>query len=291
MQVDLQPGSYVVAVSGGVDSVALLDVVQALPDVRLTVAHFDHGIRENSAEDRRFVQRIALGYGLPFVYGEGQLGGSASEALARQARYAFLHGVRAASRAQAVITAHHQDDALETAIINILRGTGRSGLTALKDRVGIRRPLLQTSKRTVRDYALAQGLEWREDSTNRDTTYLRNYVRHNLLPRFNDVQRQQFVTLLQMLAETNQQLDNQLINYLHLQPAARTLSRPLFAQLPHNVAREVLASWLRQHGLGGFEAKALERLVVAAKTARPGSRVDIYQSHVLHIGRDDLTIA
>ena len=290
MQVDLQPGSYVVAVSGGVDSVALLDVVQALPNVRLTVAHFDHGIREESADDRRFVQRIALGYGLPFVYGEGQLGSNASEALARQARYAFLHGVRAASRAQAVITAHHQDDALETAIINILRGTGRRGLTALKDRDGIRRPLLQTSKQSLRAYALERGLEWREDSTNRDVTYLRNYVRHKLLPRFSPAQREQFLVLLQALAETNQQLDTQLINYLHLQPTARTLSRPLFVRLPHAVAREVLASWLRQHGIRGFDAKTLERLVVAAKTARPGTRADILQGRILRVGRDDLTI-
>lgn len=291
MQVDLQPGSYVIAVSGGVDSVALLDAVQALPKVRLTVAHFDHGIRQDSAEDRRFVQRIALGYGIPFVYGEGQLGSSASEALARQARYTFLHGVRAASQAQAVITAHHQDDALETAIINILRGTGRRGLTALKDRDGIRRPLLHTSKQTLRTYALERGLEWREDSTNRDMTYLRNYVRHKLLPRFSPAQREQFLMLLQALAETNQQLDTQLINYLHLQPTARTLSRPLFVRLPHAVAREVLASWLRQHGIRGFDTKTLERLVVAAKTARPGTRADILEGYMLHVGRDDLTIA
>src|SRR5580704_3560158 len=107
-------GSYVVAVSGGVDSVVLLHRLQKQPGLRLVVAHFDHGMREDSAEDRRFVKALAQAYGAPFVYDEGHLGSGTSEAEAREARYNFLRRVQAASDAQAIVTAHHQDDLLET---------------------------------------------------------------------------------------------------------------------------------------------------------------------------------
>lgn len=178
------PGSYVVAVSGGVDSMALLHLLRKNPGLDLVVAHFDHGIRDNSSEDRKFVQTFAKANGLKFVYEEGNLGAGASEARARDARYKFLHKTVEDTGSAAIVTAHHQDDVLETAIINLLRGSGRKGLTSLGNRPGIERPLLSVPKRDLVAYAKDQGLRWREDSTNQDLDYLRNYVRHRLLPRF-----------------------------------------------------------------------------------------------------------
>jgi tRNA(Ile)-lysidine synthetase-like protein len=131
MKIQLPKGRYVVAVSGGVDSVVLLDALSKLPNLELVVAHLDHGIREDSIEDRRFVASLAASYGLVFEYGEGRLGSGASEATAREARYNFLRGVKMKHDAKAIITAHHQDDLIETAILNMLRGTGRKGLTSL----------------------------------------------------------------------------------------------------------------------------------------------------------------
>lgn len=290
MHVALDPGKYVVAVSGGVDSVVLLDMVRQLPDVKLVVAHFDHGIREDSAEDRRFVQRLAEKHSLPFVFGEGKLGIGASEDRARQARYEFFDQVQRAAGARAVVLAHHQDDAIETAIINLLRGTGRRGLSSLRERDGVMRPLLQVTKRQLQAYATANKLEWREDSTNQDTTYLRNYVRHKILPHFTIEQRNKFITLVATAAETNQQLDAQLVNYLHLQPSRGELNRKMFVHLPHAVAREVLASWLRHQGVRAFDSKTLERLVVAAKTAKPGTIADVLQGYRLQVGRDSLVL-
>jgi tRNA(Ile)-lysidine synthase len=268
----------------------LLDMLAQVPDVKLIVAHFDHGIREDSAEDRRFVQQLALKHNVPFTFAEGKLGASASEELARKARYAFLHQVRDAAGAQAIVMAHHQDDAIETAIINLLRGTGRRGLSSLREREGVSRPLLHATKRQLRAYALANKLEWREDSTNHDVTYLRNYVRHKLLPRFTIAQRKKLLELVQSMAETNQQIDMQLINYLHTQPSHESLSRKAFVHLPHNVAREVMASWLRHQGIRAFDSKALERLVVAAKTAKPGTFTDALLGYSLQIGKDSLLL-
>ena len=90
MKVQLEPGKYVVAVSGGVDSMSLLHALKDLPDVELVVAHFDHGIRPDSAQDRELVQKIADEYGLSFEYTQGHLGKDASEEQARKARYEFL---------------------------------------------------------------------------------------------------------------------------------------------------------------------------------------------------------
>jgi len=288
------PGSYVVAVSGGVDSMALLDMLRRHShddgNWKLVVAHLDHGIRPDSAEDRRLVQATARQHGLPFVYHESKLGKGTSEAMAREARYEFLHDVRRTSKASSIITAHHQDDALETAIINILRGSGRKGLSSLGNRSDIVRPLLGVPKRDLVAYAKDQGLTWREDSTNRDEAYLRNYVRHRLLSRFDDAARSQFLRIIMDAAKTNHELDTLLVNQLHKQPVAGTLDRQWFNHLPHAVAREVLATWFRAHGTRSFDSKTLERLVVAAKVAASGKTFPIRAGLSLTVHTDHLAL-
>lgn len=266
------------AVSGGVDSVVLLDVLRREPDLELVVAHFDHGMRADSTGDRAFVQALAERYGLPFVYEEGKLGAKASEATARAARYDFLQRVQQEHQAQAIITAHHQDDVLETAIINLLRGTGRKGLTALSSRDDVVRPLLDVPKIELVNYAKKRQLQWREDSSNANEAYLRNYVRHQILPRFDTQSRSALINLLTSLKTTNEELDGLLAAMLDEQ-----LDRQWFGQLGHAEAREVLAAWLRQHGLRGFDRKMLERLVVAVKTGKPGQVYDVMQGATLQI--------
>ena len=290
MRVELQPGTYVVAVSGGVDSVSLLHVLAQLPGVKLTVAHFDHGIRADSAEDRKLVQALARRYGLPFVFQEGHLGPSASEATARDARYGFLQDVRKTVDADAIITAHHQDDVLETAIINMLRGTGRKGVTALSSHRHLVRPLLHVPKDDVRAYAKEQGLVWREDSTNQDTVILRNYVRKLILPKLGPKGRQQLLSHIGHLRVLNRAIDNDLLLYLHVQSSRQVLDRHHFVQLPHAVAREVMAQWLRSHGITTFNTKLLERLVIKCKTLPPGKRVDVDANHRLLIGNGTIAL-
>jgi tRNA(Ile)-lysidine synthase len=290
MDFDLPTGSYVVAVSGGVDSVALLHMLAGRPGLKLTVAHYDHGIRPDSAEDRRHVQAFARAHGLPFVYEAGALGPDASEATARRARYDFLHRVRQASGAGAVITAHHQDDLLETIILNLLRGTGRRGLSSLKSTDVVKRPLLHLPKNELIRYAAEQGLVWREDSTNSDPRYLRNYVRQYILPRFAVSDREALLAISRRAHELNQQISHATANYLHLQPAVRTLDHHQFIMLPHTVAREVMAEWLLNNTGVELSRQLLERLVVAAKTGRSGTRVDVDGGHWLWISREILAL-
>jgi tRNA(Ile)-lysidine synthase len=133
MKVNLpESGVYVLATSGGVDSMALLHMLyqkklQSAEPLVVVVAHLDHGIRQESEADRRLVQEVAGIYGMPFVYDEAELGADASEAEARQIRYEFLDKVRKNSLAEAIITAHHGDDVLETAVMNISRGYWSKG--------------------------------------------------------------------------------------------------------------------------------------------------------------------
>lgn len=275
-------GNYVVAVSGGVDSMALLHKLQEeakkpSSNVRLTVAHLDHGIRQDSQEDRELVSKTAKSYGLPFVYKTINLGAGASEDEARRARYEFLNEVRLATGSRALVTAHHQDDVLETAILNLLRGTGRKGLTSLGSQHDLHRPLLNLPKAAVVAYAKDQGLTWNEDSTNTNLDYQRNYIRHQIIPRIDAENRERFITLINNLRLTNQEIDTLLVNQLHLQERSGKIDRSWFNGLPHSVAREVMASWLREQGVRDFDSKTIERLVVAAKVGQSGKQFDVIQ--------------
>lgn len=278
------------AVSGGVDSMVLLDLLRQKPKLELVVAHFDHGIRPESAADRKLVQRIAKSYGLPFVYANGNLGPKAGEALAREARYAFLRQVRDEQGAKAIITAHHQDDMLETAILNLLRGTGRRGLSSLKSRKDLIRPLLEWTKRGIREYAEEHDLVWSEDLTNEDEKYLRNYIRHSILSRFTKDGRDSLLQHIKQAGKINEEIDGLLDKDLEEQPAKNELNRAWYLQLPYAVATEMMAAWLRRNGVLQFDRHMIERLVVAAKTAAPGKLADVNSHHVVQFTKDRIKL-
>lgn len=290
MKVDVQPGTYVVAVSGGVDSMALLDILAQKEDIKLIVAHLDHGIRHDSRLDRQLVAHAAKRYGLPFVYHEAALGTNASEALAREVRYEFLHKIKNVSGAHAIITAHHKDDALETAVLNLMRGTGRKGVSALYANSTIVRPLLHVSKKAIKDYALDQGLVWREDSTNKDNKYLRNYVRNTVLAGASVEHKAALHDSITQFKQLNQQIDSALADLLHIQLSGDTLDRRQFVRLPHVVARELMAAWLRKHDERDFDAKTLERLVVGSKTHQAGKLMDVSKNLKIKVGKEHLAL-
>lgn len=291
MDITFNPGQYVIAVSGGVDSVTLLHMLKNLPDIHLTVAHFDHGIREDSKEDRQLVERLASRYHLPFVYHEGHLGPGTCESEARKARYEFLRKVQKATLADAIVTAHHQDDLIETAIINLFRGTGRKGLSSLQNVDKLLRPLLHIPKRDLVAYAQEHSLVWRNDSTNQDTRYLRNYVRAAIVPKFSKQGRERFLQNIIRTTELNKLIDRDLTNYLHMQLSLLELDRNDFIMLPHVVACEVMVAWLRNNGIRKFDKRLLERLVVSAKTLPAGKQVDVDLECIMILDPDKLALS
>ena len=281
VQTDMQP--IVLAISGGIDSVVLLDVLARQLDPRqLIVAHFDHGIRPDSSDDALFVGALADRYGLRFEAERKELGATASEEMARAARYEFLHGVRRAYNARAIVTAHHQDDLVETAVMNLLRGTGRKGLGSLRSTDEIWRPLLSLRKRDLEVYARTHGLHWREDSTNSDTKYRRNYVRRVMIPKAeakDPAFREKLLAFIdrahQLNGEADNQLDAWLTKYAQDEGQGILIPRHQLIMLSHAESREVIMTILRKLGARDVGAKNLERFSVAAKTAVLRSKHDV----------------
>ncbi len=181
------PGVVVVAVSGGADSVALLDLLHALAPacgLELVIAHADHGIASDSRAVARSVRDLAARYRLPFELGELHLGPDATETTARRARYAWLREVQRRHGARYLVTGHHRGDQLETIILRFLRGSAPAGLAgiAARTRGGLVRPLLPFTKAELMAHAAARGLPVHDDAANRDPRHLRSWVRAALLP-------------------------------------------------------------------------------------------------------------
>lgn len=249
-----------VAVSGGVDSVVLLDKLVKSNDYDLIVAHFDHGIRSDSKEDTRFVAKLAAEHELPFVTEREELGERASEDLARRRRYSFLR--QAAEKYQATIaTAHHLNDIAETVAINVSRGTGWRGLACLAS--DVYRPLLSLTKQEIINYAKQNSLTWREDSTNQSVAYLRNRLRPKLQ---NPDLVQQLADLRAKQIEIRDEIDQE-INSLGWQSP---FLRHSFVMMEPVVASEIL----RQITAGKLTRPQRERLILAIKTIQPGNKFE-----------------
>src|SRR5213082_2855751 len=180
-------GTAVVAVSGGPDSVALLDLVHSLaPELglALVVAHANHGIQADSSSVGQAVAALARRYGLPFELGELHLGPDVTETAARRARYAWLADVQRRRAARYLVTAHHRDDQVETILLRLLRGSAPAGLAGMPARArgGLVRPLLAFTHLDLVEHVTARGLPVHDDPANRDPRHLRSWVRTVLLP-------------------------------------------------------------------------------------------------------------
>jgi len=285
---NLNKQTFVVAVSGGVDSVVLLHklVAKKSADITYIVAHYDHGMRPESPEDAEFVRLIAKNSQLGFELGQGELGSNASEALAREKRYKFLRTVKQKYDADKIITAHHQDDIIETIVINLLRGTGPRGLMPMLKPSDILRPLLNTTKQQLIDYAVEHELEWREDSTNSDETYLRNYVRKNIAPKMAS-SSDQLLRIRRRLGDIYYEAD-QLVKLAV--PPGNILHRSDFLRYSYSVQREIVRAWLLQMGIDELDKSVIERVALAIKTMQTGKKLDIGNTHWLSSSKQNVQI-
>lgn len=181
----LRPGvHFLVAVSGGRDSVVLLHLLRFhVPGVGISVAHLDHAMRPGSVADARWVAGLCTAWGLQVIE-ERVENAPRTEEEARSARYAFLRRAAVQSAATHIVTAHHADDQAETVLFRVLRGTGPTGLAGIGalSSSGLVRPLLPFWRRELSQYARAAGLRWREDPSNRSLDPARNRIRHEILP-------------------------------------------------------------------------------------------------------------
>ncbi len=295
--------SIIVAVSGGVDSVALLDMLselQARYDWDISVAHLDHKVRPSSADDAQLVGDLARKY--DHKYYLGQLGGGETrEAALRRARYNYLESIRAGHGADWIVTAHHRDDRLETSVFNTIRGADRYGMTALRPVRGkVVRPLLPFRKGDLITYAHTHSLPFAEDETNFDQGYSRNFVRHTLLPLASTIEpsfQADYLASLDRMDTLNGRIEScieQLLHHLDVGSEGDTLrlSRAGFGKLAPVVQLNVLVHIGRKLCPGiGFSNANLREAQHFLLQAKTGSRKLIGGVLVLKRSYDKLVFA
>jgi tRNA(Ile)-lysidine synthase len=176
-----------VAVSGGKDSVVLLFSLISiihLKKVTLEVAHVDHGLRSESAADAEFVREIAKANGLPFhlaTLDPPQLAVNL-ESWGRHERYSFFERVAHERELDWILTAHTANDVAETLLMRLFANKGVGNILPKDERRRVVRPMLRATREQVDEFSATHGLKWREDSTNKETVFTRNRVRHLVLP-------------------------------------------------------------------------------------------------------------
>lgn len=270
-----------VAVSGGLDSIVLLDVLVHLSDelsFDIIVGHIDHDLRgAASTQDAAFVHSVANCYGLPVsqhILANSDLERGRShgrEGAARHARLAALETLAAKAGASRIASGHTLDDQAETILFHLARGAGPSGLRGIPPvRVPFIRPLIRTSRTDVHAYAIKRMLTWREDATNSDLTYARNRIRHRILPELRTLNSRIIEALSRnadLLTDSDQAMaflvkERMLQLQIESSDSAISLCRSGLTSLPDSVLRLVLREGVRQArgNLNGIEFTHIEAL-------------------------------
>ncbi|MGM0619753.1 MAG: tRNA lysidine(34) synthetase TilS [Bacteroidota bacterium] len=202
------------AVSGGIDSMVLLNLFEK-SGFDYGVVHCNFQLRgDDSDQDEQFVREAVLQHGVPAFFQTFEteehawLNGISIEMAARELRYEYFEEIRTKNNFHFIATAHHQDDLLETFFLNLSRKTGIRGLTGIKEKSGnLIRPLLFASRKEIEDFARANFIEFREDHTNSEVVYQRNFIRHKILPLFqklNPAFKKNLLASMEHLKETEE---------------------------------------------------------------------------------------
>lgn len=277
----------ILAVSGGVDSMVLLDQFLQINTDSIIVAHFHHGTRPSADDDAAFVQRISAKLNVPCIIERADLGPNVSESTARLARYHFLNQTAHKYHGQ-IYTAHHLDDLVESIAINLIRGTGWRGL-AVMDNKSIQRPFISSTfnkqiydRRDILKYAAQHHVTYRQDPTNAEPTYLRNRLRPLLI----NLSR---TTKLQLLALRNRQitLASQIQSSITtLLPPTSVIPRQIFRDLPDDVALELLRHTLNSRLQLSLTRPQLADFLAAIRTYAPSKKFNLPSSQFITIHKD-----
>lgn len=299
----------VAAVSGGVDSMVLLDCLDRLRSrlsITLAVAHFNHQLRgEESDDDEQFVRKAADERGLECHVDRGNAAEAAEshklsvQDAARQLRYAFFNRLRTTQGFDKIATGHNADDNAETILLNLFRGAGVHGLSGIpvwrKDR-NIIRPLLYATRDEIQQYAERHGLKHREDSTNIKTEYTRNFIRHNIAPLIRERINPNLTATLRRTGELFDQLEQYIqSNVARVLPEivmenaverivldlSKLREQPLFLQ------EQLLLTVAKQISSGEVDYNTVQELLDVSR-ADTGASCSLADDAVVHRDRDHL---
>jgi len=267
--------SYLIGVSGGRDSIALLHWLGSLGYERLMVCHLNHRLRGRSSDaDARFVKKLADNFDTGFELGATDVRAFAKkwrmsiETAAREARYAFFAETARRRNCGTIFVAHHADDLVETFLINLFRGAGSAGLASMREistrriddvDLTIVRPFLCVWRKEIDDYVGEHRLRFREDATNKNLTPLRNRIRHRIIPYLEKMLgrniRQNIWRTAIIAADEEKWIESELPD-----STDADLSVIKLRALPIALQRRALLKWLRAQNISDVGYNAIERV-------------------------------
>ncbi len=277
---------YLVGVSGGADSVALLHGLVRAGFQKLVVCHLDHALRGRVAmDDARFVGRLAMKLGLDFEQDRVDVAklsrreGTSMETAGRLARHRFFAGCARRWRCRRLLLAHHADDQAETVIWNLLRGSrGASGMRMTQEivmdglRVTVERPLLGTRRRELSDWLASEKLRWREDATNLEPMAARNRLRHEAVPLLSEIARRDVVDALIRAAAADEELREiaaWAVARAGVDDPRGRLHVPRLLELPEALRRACVFDHLRRAGVADLDRATVDRVLGMLEAGGP----------------------
>lgn len=269
----------ILAVSGGVDSMALLAMYK---QADIVVAHVDHGTRKSSAKDADFVHQKCQKLGVKFYETKLELGEGVSEELARKKRYEFLKTIQE-KEGGTLCTAHHLDDVLESIAINLIRGTGWRGLTPFYED-DLVRPfiILKMWKRGVLKFAGEQKICFRQDPTNYETNYLRNRVREKMV-ELDETARVDIIELFEKQNKLRGKIEKLVTELAKQTVVGKNFhKKELFLRADEKVAIEILREICLMHDYS-LTRKQLRDFLAAIKTYAPHKKFNLPKNHFMTI--------
>ncbi|HEU5246453.1 MAG TPA: tRNA lysidine(34) synthetase TilS [Candidatus Udaeobacter sp.] len=268
-------GRYLIGVSGGRGSVALLHWLVNLGYKKLIVCHLNHQMRGRSSDaDARFVQKLAGKYQLDFELGSANVRALARkkklslETAGRDARYKFFAETARRRRCKTIFLGHHADDVVETFLINLFRGSGTAGLSGMREvstrqidnvDLAIVRPFLGVWRKEIDIYVREHQIKFREDASNKNLDPLRNRVRHRIIPYLQKILGRNIRPAIWRAAaiagEEEEWIDGQLSDSSDVE-----LSVAKLRALPVAVQRRAILKWLRAQNISGVGFDVIERV-------------------------------
>jgi len=281
---------YLIVVSGGRDSVALLHWLISIGYKKLIVCHLNHQLRGRSSDaDAPFVEKLSAKYQVNCELGAANVRALAKkkkmslETAAREARYAFFAKAAKRRRCRTIFLAHHADDLVETFLLNLIRGAGPIGLAAMRDvstryideiELTIVRPLLSVWRSDIDKYVNECHLKFREDATNRNLAATRNRIRNCIIPYLEKILgrniRQNIWRTAMIAAEEEKWIDNEAPDFTNLH-----LSVPGLRALPVALQRRAIIKWLRTQNISEVGFDVIERVRSLADRDAPIAKVNL----------------